>query len=145
MSTTRQPTINPAPAHTEFHPRWYRPHVSVYWWLGQWQYLRFILRELSSVFVAVFVVITLLQLRALRNGPDAYTRFQHWLQTPGAIALNLISFFFVVFHTITWFNLTPRAMVIRLRGKRLPDFLVAAPNYAMWLVVSAAVGWLILK
>jgi fumarate reductase subunit C len=140
-----QPTIKAEPAYTELHPRWYRPHVSVYWWLGQWQYLKFILRELSSVFVAVFVVITLFQLRALRNGPEAYTRFQHWLQTPLAIALNTVSFFFVVFHTITWFNLAPSAMPIRLRGKRIPDRMMAAPNYAVWAVVSFAVAWLILR
>jgi len=140
-----QPTIKAAPTYTEFHPRWYRPHVSVYWWLGQWQYLKFILRELSSVAVAVFVVITLFQLRALRNGPEAYARFQHWLQTPLAIALNTVSFLFVVFHTITWFNLAPSAMPIRFRGKRLPDLLLAAPNYIVWAVVSFAVAWLILR
>jgi fumarate reductase subunit C len=133
------------PIYSEFHPRWYRPRVSVYWWLGQWQYLKFILRELSSVFVAAFVVITLFQLRALRHGPEAYARFQHWMQTPLAIALSIISFFFVMLHTITWFNLAPRAMPIRVRGKRVPEFLVAAPNYAFWLVVSVAVAWLVLR
>ena len=50
---------NPAPHYTEYHPRWYRPRVSTYWWLGRWPYLRFILRELSSLAVAFFVVLTL--------------------------------------------------------------------------------------
>ena len=60
---------------------------------------------------------------------------------PGAsIALLLI-----LFHTITWFNLAPRAMPLRLRGKRLPDWMVAAPNYVAWVVISAAVAWLILR
>ena len=141
----KQPTTNPSAIYTEFHPRWYRARVSVYWWLGQWRYLKFILRELSSVFVAWFVVLTLLQLRALENGPEAYARFQHWLRTPTAIALNALTFFFVVFHTITWFNLAPRAMAIRLHGKRLPDFLVAAPNYALWLLVSLVVSWMVVR
>ena len=141
----RQEIVKPAPAYTEFHPRWYRAPVSVYWWLGQWRYLKFILRELSSLFVASFVVITLLQVRALRNGPEAYSRFQHWLQSPWVIALNFVSFLFVVFHTITWFNLAPRAMPIRVRGKRLPEFLVAAPNYAIWLVASVVVAWFVLR
>jgi fumarate reductase subunit C len=146
MSASQQPTINAAaPAYTEFHPRWYRPRVSVYWWLGQRQYLKFILRELSSVFVATFVVITLLQLRALSKGPEAYARFQHRLQNPAVIGLNVISLFFVLFHTITWFNLTPRALPIRFRGKRLPEALIAAPNYAVCLVVSVAIAWLILR
>ena len=138
-------TAKPLAAYTEFHPRWYRPRVSVYWWLGEWRYLRFILRELSSVFVAAFVIVTLLGLRALRNGPEAYARFQHRLHTPTSIVLSTISFFFVLFHTITWFNLAPRAMAIRVGGKRLPDFVIAAPNYALWLLISVAVGWLVLR
>jgi fumarate reductase subunit C len=141
----KQEAIKAAPAYTEFHPRWYREPVSVYWWLRQWRYLKFILRELSSVFVAVFVIVTLFQLRALRNGPEAYARFQQRLQTPAAVALNAISLFFVAFHTITWFNLTPQAMPLRIRGKRVPALLVAAPNYVVWLAVSVAVAWLLVR
>lgn len=140
----KQPTIN-APSYTEFHPRWYRPRVSTYWWLFQRQYFKFILRELSSVFVAAFVVVTLLQLHALRGGPEAYARFERWMRNPAVIALNLVSFFFVLFHAITWFNLAPSAMAVRVRGKRLPDFMVAAPNYVVWLVVSGGVAWLVLR
>jgi fumarate reductase subunit C len=136
---------NSGTVYTEFHPRWYRKRVSVYWWLGQWRYLKFILRELSSVFVAWFVVFTLLQLRALEGGPEAYARFQHWLRTPAVLVLNVFSFGFVVFHAVTWFNLSPRAMAIQFRGKRLPDFFVAAPNYALWVLVSAAIGWVVVR
>lgn len=138
-----QPTS--VPMYTEYHPRWYRPRVSVYWWLGQWQYLKFILRELSSVFVAFGVVMTILQVGALRRGPEAYARFEHQLKTPAVIGLSLISLFFVMLHTITWFNLTPRAMAVRVRGKKIPEWLVAAPNYGIWIVVSAAVAFLVLR
>ena len=134
-----------SPSYTEYHPRWYRPRVSTYWWLWKWPYLRFILRELSSVAVAWFVVITLRQIRALVRGPAAYSAFQDWLASPAVIALNAISLGFVLFHMVTWFNLTPRAMVVRLRGKRLPDFLVAGPNYVVWLAVSILIGWLLLR
>lgn len=139
-----QRTINPPP-YTEYHPRWYRRRVSTYWWVGQRQYLKFILRELSSVFVALFVVITLLQLRALRAGPEAYARFQHRMQSPALLVLSVVILFFVMFHTITWFNLAPSAIAFRIGGKRLPDFLVAAPNYIIWLVVSAAITWAVLR
>jgi fumarate reductase subunit C len=131
------------PQSTEFHPRWYRKRVSTWWWLGEWHYLKFILRELSSLSVAWFVVLTLFQVRALLNGLEAYARFAHRLQSPLMIALNAIAFCFVLFHTITWFNLAPRAMPVRMGGKRVPEFLVAAPNYGLWVVASAAIGWLI--
>lgn len=134
-----------ATRYTEFHPRWYRPRVSVYWWMGQRQYLKFILRELSSVFVALFVVMTLFQLSALKDGPEGYAEFQQYLQSPLVIALSAIGFLFIVFHAITWFNLAPSAMPVRLGGKRVPAFVVAAPSYAMWILVSAVVSWLVLR
>jgi fumarate reductase subunit C len=135
--------MNQTPAY-ERHPRWYRTRVSTYWWTGQWSYFKFTLRELTSLSVAYFVIILLLQLRALVRGPEAYAQFQEWLKTPLMIALNAVGLFFVLFHTITWFNLAPKAMVIRVRGKRVPNLLIAAPNYVAWLVISAAVAWVLL-
>ena len=126
-------------------PQWYRGRVSTYWWLGPWPYLKFILRELSSVFVAWFVVVLLLLVRAVSKGPEAYVEFQAWMKSPLLIALNLVSLFFVLLHTITWFNLAPKAMAVRLGGKRVPDLLISGPNYVAWLLISAAVAWLILK
>src|SRR5277367_1441191 len=78
-------------ARTEFHPRWYRKRLSTWWWLGEWHYLTFILRELTSLAVAWFVGLTLFQLRALLNGPDTYAQFSRRLQSPLLIALNVIA------------------------------------------------------
>jgi len=133
--------INP----TEYLPRSYHTRVSTYWWLARWAYLKFILRESSSVFVAWIVVVTLLQIRALSRGPADYAELQNWLRSPFLLALNGVSFFFVIFHAVTWFNLTPKAMVIRLRGKRLSSLAIAAPNYVAWVVISAAIAWILLR
>lgn len=130
---------------TEYLPRSYHSRVSTYWWLARWKYLKFIVREASSVFVAWTVIITLLQIRAVAQGPARYAGFEKWLQSPLLLALSALSFFFVLFHAVTWFNLSPKAMVIRVRGKRLPDLAVAAPIYVAWVVISAAVAWIILR
>jgi len=137
--------VNEAPVYTKYHPRWHRPRVSTYWWSQRWAYLKFILRELSSVFVAYFVVLILLQVRALTQGPDAYARFQEWLKAPILVLLNTLALAFVLFHAMTWFNLAPKAMAVRLRGKRVPDFLIVLPNYIAWLAISAIVAWLLLR
>lgn len=131
--------------YTEFHPRWYRPHVSTWWWLGQKQYLKFILREISSVFVAWSVLLTLLLLRSLSAGPQAYAEFLEMLRNPLVVTLNAISFAFLLFHSITWFNLAPSAMPVRWRGRRLPDLAISVPNFAVWLLISAAIGWLLVR
>ena len=133
------------PAYREFHPKWYRTRVSTYWWLSQWSYRKFILRELSSVFVAYFIVITLMQVQALGQGPAEYAAFQEFMTRPFVVLLNIVTFLFLLLHTITWFNLTPRAIVLRLGGKRVPDLLIIAPNYVAWLVISGVVAWFVLR
>jgi len=123
------------PPYTLNHPRWYRKRVSTYWWLQRWEYLRFVLREISSVFVAIFVVECFSKstpshaARGLRHLCD-------FLKSPFVLALNIISFFFVVFHSITWFDLSARAMSIRVGGKKLPGFMISGPNFVAWFVIS---------
>jgi len=131
--------------YTEFRPRWYRSRVSTWWWMGRWSYLKFILREISSVFVAWFIVELLLALNALSSGPQEYGAFQDFLRNPVVVLANFISLFFVVFHAITWFNLAPKAMAVRLRGKRVPNLMIAGPNYIAWGVISALVAWFLLR
>jgi fumarate reductase subunit C len=59
--------------------------------------------------------------------------------------LNALAFLFVLFHSITWFNLAPKAMAVRLRGKRVPDVVVAGLNYGAWLLLSALVAFILLR
>src|SRR5215471_18310489 len=103
--------------YTEGHPRWLRTPVSTYWWLGRRSYLAFITRELSSVFVAWFVVYLLRLVRAVAQGPLVYEQFLQSSARPAVLLLNVLTLFFAVFHAITWFNLAPQAIVARFRGQ----------------------------
>ncbi len=136
--------MNGTSGYREFHPRWIRPRVSTYWWLGSRPYFAFILRELSSLFVAWFVVYLLLLVRALGRGPAAYQEYLAWSGHPLMLALNLVTFFFIVLHAVTWFNLAPKAMVMRVGGTRVPEWLIAASNYAACVLASTVIVWLIL-
>ena len=135
----------PDSAYTEYHPRWYRAPVSTWWWLSRPSYVAFILRELSSVFVAWSVVFLALLLRAVGRGPGAYADFLDWAGTPWVVVLNVVTLAFVGYHAVTWFRLTPAAVAVRLRGRRVPGAVIAASAYAAWVVVSAFVAWLLLR
>ncbi|MBF6571216.1 MAG: fumarate reductase subunit C [Candidatus Binataceae bacterium] len=122
----------------------YRPSMPMTWWLERWNYTWFILRELSSAFVAYWVVITLLQIAAISAGPVAYTNFRVWMSAPYMVAINIITFIFVIFHTLSWFRLVPQAMLPRIGGKRTSTTMTSAPMYAVWVVVSVIVGLFIM-
>jgi fumarate reductase subunit C len=133
-----------APHYTEYHPRWLRPHISTYWWLGKRSYFAFILREISSLFVAWAVVYVLLIVSAASRGPAAYGDLLQWSRQPWVIALNVCSLLLVGFHAVTWFNLAPQALVLRLGHTHVPGTLISASNYAAWAVVSVIVAWLLI-
>jgi fumarate reductase subunit C len=133
------------PIYRDYHPRWLRPRMSTYWWAGKWPYVKFILRELSSVFVAWFVIYLLIMVRMVSRGPDGYLSFLDLSAHPVVLTVNIIAFFFITFHALTWFAVAPQAIVAHIGKKRVPAILIAASHYGAWLVVSAFIFWLLLR
>ncbi|GAA1583463.1 fumarate reductase subunit C [Kribbella sancticallisti] len=123
----------------------YQRPIPTFWWLERRSYLLFVLRELSSVFVAWFVVYLLLLINAISGGSTEYEQFLdrsgHWW----VVAINVIALLFVLLHTVTWFGLAPKAMVIQLRGRRVPAAQVVVGHYLLWVVLSAVVAWVVLR
>ena len=123
----------------------YRRPIPLLWWLQNGAYFRFVVRELTSLWIGFFAVLTIWQVRALGEGPDAYAHFLDRLATPGFVLLNGAGLAFVLYHAITWFNLAPTAIVVRLGEKRVPDWIIAGLNYVACVSLSAAVAWILLR
>jgi len=114
------------------------------WWLKRPSYLLFMLRELSSVFVGGYVVLFLMMIRRLAQGPAEYEAFMAALRSPLAILFHVVALAFALLHTITWFNLTPKAMAVWRGEERLPPAMMIVPNYVGWVVVSGVIAWVVL-
>jgi len=131
----------------------YRQRVSLFWWARRRSYLLFVLRELSSVFVAWVVVYLMMMANAVYSGSAQYQEFLDWSARPWVLLLNLVALLFLLLHSVTWFNLAPQAIVVRLKGRRVPPRLrgwlvpprvVAAAHFSAWLVASALVALIVL-
>lgn len=123
-------------------PKAYRPRMPLLWWLKNGAYTKFMLRELTSVFVAFFAFVYLWELRAVAQGAEAYARALTRLGTPLFLTLNSVALVFVLFHAITWINLTPTVAVVKIGGKRVPDGIIVGSNYLVWAVISAVIIWI---
>ncbi len=104
------------------------------------------IRELTSVFVAAYLVVLLVTVaKVMGNGADA----AQWLQAlagPGWKIAHAVTLAAAIWHSVTWFNLVPQAMPIFLGEKRLPSPLAAVVmGYGPWLTVTAVVIWVVLK
>ncbi|MGH3362648.1 MAG: fumarate reductase subunit C [Nocardioides sp.] len=123
----------------------YHPPVPVWWWVRKASYFVFVMRELSSIFIAWLILYLLLFVRAVGRGEATYEAHLEWASSPWLVAVNLVAFAFVVLHTITWFSLTPQAMVLDVRGRRVPGAVIIGAQYAGLVVVSAFVFWLVTR
>ena len=114
------------------------------WWLKRKPYVLFMIRELTSIFVAGYCIFLLVFVYKLTQGADIYGNFIDVLKSPSSVALHLITLAFVLYHTITWFNLTPKILVLYKGEERISQGLVAGTFYAGWIVVSVIVALFVL-
>lgn len=124
-----------------------RPYIRAIpftWWLRKRAYVLFMLRELTVVFIGVFLLIYLVELARLARGADAYETLLTKFRSSGWIAFHVFALIAAVYHSVTWLNLAPKIMVVRMGEERVPPSLIAAVNYGIWLVLSVGIAWVLL-
>ncbi len=129
------------PAYTPNHPRWYRERLPIFWWLGRVSYMKFIARELTSIAVGYTALLLVVLVWVLGRGEEAYRRFLGALASTPVVVLHVFILGGLLFHTLTWLHLAPKAMVVRLGGRKVSDGAVLAGHYAAWAVASGVVLW----
>ncbi len=127
-----------APRYRKGHPGLYRRKIPIFWWVYKSAHARFVLRELTSLAVAFYSVTLLVFVYKVSHGETEYSNFLTTLANPVFVAANGVALVLAIFHSITWFNLAPKAMVIRLRGRKVPGLAILVLNLVAWFVVSGA-------
>jgi fumarate reductase subunit C len=94
------------------------------------------LREISSAFFAAYILMLIVGLVRLGQGPAAYESFLAAVRSPAGVAFGLITFAFAVYHSVTWFRVTPKAMPLRFGGKAVPPAIIVAAHWLGWAVAS---------
>ena len=122
----------------------YRKPVSNTWWLESKPYFFFVIREFTSLFVAGYCLFLLVFIAKTGDSQEAYATLILSLKSPISMVLHLISFTFILYRAITWFNLTPKIIVLHLGEERIPNALITGAVYLSWGVVSLIISWLIL-
>lgn len=112
------------------------------WWLEQPRYIRYMAREMSALFIGIYGLILIVGLFRLSQGEIAYEAFLATVEGPAGLIFAIVAFVFAVYHTYTWFQVTPKAMPLMFGGKRVPGAIIVAAHWLGFVVVSAAL-WLL--
>lgn len=111
--------------------------MPVDWWLKNPAYLRFMIRDLTSVFIAAYCIFLMVVMYKAQDTETAgFKAFYDQWDTLGSGALHLVALAFAVYHSVTFFNLTPRVMVVYRGEEKVPERVIAGAHFFAWLVVS---------
>jgi fumarate reductase subunit C len=109
------------------------------WWLHRPRYVAYMIRELTSLFVGLYCALLAVGLVRLSQGHAAWDGFVAALTSPLGVVVQLVCLVFAVYHSVTWFALTPKAMPLMIRDEPVPGMVIVGAHYAAWAAVSIVV------
>ena len=120
----------------------YHPTQPWNWFLKRPAYVKFMVRELTAVVIGLYLIYLLRVLATVGNGEAAFVELAGAMTGTRARLLHVLALAAALFHSVTWFNLTPKAMPMYRGEQRLADPLVAfGMGYLPWIVVTILIFW----
>ena len=106
------------------------------WWLKNPFYIRYMIREATSIFVGIYALVLLTGLVSLSCGEASYNSWLGAMTNPLVILFHLIALAAVIYHTITWFAVAPKVVSpLFIAGTRVPDMFIVAAQYVIAILL----------
>jgi fumarate reductase subunit C len=110
------------------------------WWRKNPYFVRYMIREASSVFLATYALILLVGLLRLSQGEVAYDAWRTALTHPLSILFHWLALLTVSYHAYTWWKVAPKtAPDIRVAGRAIPEMLITGGGILATLGASIVV------
>lgn len=116
----------------------YQRELPVDWWLKHAFYTKYMIREGTSIAITLYSCILAWGLLRLSQGEQAWQGWLEAQQHPIAILFHVLALGLALYHTITWFDLAPKAADIWLKGKKLEDKVIVIAHYVGFAVATIA-------
>jgi len=107
-----------------------RPMSKSCWFLSHARFKSYMLHEISSLFVAFYMLLLICGLWSLAKGAESWYRWVDLVTSPVIVILSLIAFALFVIHTMSWFKAVPQAMRIQRGEEFVPGNVLIGANYA---------------
>ncbi|MQX35138.1 fumarate reductase subunit C [Roseospira navarrensis] len=106
------------------------------WYMRNGRYLRYMAREVTCIFLALYMAGLTIGLVRLMQGPDKWETYLAGVSSTPAVIFHLIAFGFACYHAKSWFDVTPKAMRIPQGNDFVPGRIIVGTHYGIWGGVS---------
>src|SRR2546426_7267658 len=118
-----------------------RKKLTLGWWPATRHYVQYMVREWTSLFVALFSLVYIYGLSLLATG--SRSAFLNLLKSPAMIAFSFIALIFTLYHAVTWFYLLGQVVPVKIGKTTSKPWQALVANLVLLIIVSYLVIWLL--
>jgi fumarate reductase subunit C len=119
--------------------RLYRRPIPAAWWTRRAHYFWYIVREFTSLPLAVWLLWFLVEIQRAQNGAKGY--FPH--SSPGFVIFSVIVLLFALYHSVTFLSLSGSILRFRVLDRPIPAQLIVLAQFGLWLVASVVIAFVL--
>jgi fumarate reductase subunit C len=107
------------------------------WWRRDPFFVRYMVREVTAVAVAVYALILMAGVVCLAQGALAWNLWLAAMRSPWSLLLHGVLLYAMVVHAKSWFEIMPKTMpMMFVGGKRVPGSTITRTGWAATALVS---------
>ncbi|MBO0888070.1 hypothetical protein J2P12_03120 [Candidatus Bathyarchaeota archaeon] len=118
-----------------------RPRLTSGWWKRNRHYTQYMVREWTSLFVALYSLLIIYGLSLWWTGSSA--DFLSFLKNPAMIGFSIIALIFTMYHAATWFYLLGAVAPVKIGRSHTKPWQALVLNLALLLIISYLAIWLL--
>jgi fumarate reductase subunit C len=123
-----------------------RPYVRPMagWWKRDPYFLRYMVRDLTAIAVAVYAVVLTVGVLRLAEGEAAWNGWLEALRSPWSLLMHLVLLVSFAVHGKSWFEIMPKSLPVIIGGRRPGDALIARAGWAASVLATLfllALAW----
>ncbi len=116
--------------------RTYKPAMGAGWWMRKGHYFWYMVREFTSLPLAVWLLWLLYEIQRAGHGASGY----YPPTSTAFVIFSVLVLLFALYHSFTFLSLAGVILHFKVLDKPVPSRLVVASQFGAWLVASIVIG-----
>ncbi|TME07436.1 MAG: hypothetical protein E6I69_07940 [Chloroflexi bacterium] len=125
---------------TETATREYRWVMPRGWWTRRANYFWYIVREFTSLPLAVWLLWFLVEVQRAQSGPKGYAPHS----STAFVIFSVICLGFALYHSITFLSLAGVILHFKVLDRPIPSRLVVLSQFGAWAAISAVIAFVLI-